>query len=555
MSVREFFMEVTRNFQTTLADRTFWVGLIAVLIFSFTRFNERQIDEEELDPPIQIASFTTRFRFKLAMLSYGGVWLVIYGVLIVLGGIPSVSEILKQWIGVAQGATGDEAKIGTPAWASLAVTAILPGLPYVRGADERLRSFLRDFASIPTKVRRTADELVAGVRSLVKEASVGQNLVSSYELLQQFVERLRDTQQRRFGRTYSDFFARNRTVLENLNRRFEEIAGDRLKANGSIDQSAPLLEALSKRIARFVVCAVLSVEPDEVRAYNVLSNTLAVPGISAPRFRFTASQIWLGIAVVVLAVVVGYIAANIGVLVYFRVADGGNQYIPQTSLDLQIIGILVKAGSVIGILAIPMFIMPLVFGAAVQMYLLDRAQFGSRLEWHEKAVAWVLTFLGTYGLALLPALVIAAIGTALQEKSEVRIDRWWPWAVSPAAVATLFVILSSRAISTNRLVTIVVDFVSHGAIASIGMLLAIAIAGAAGFDFGDGSTIEFGRVTGPLQVFGLLGAQYFSPVAVITSFIAGGTVGAIQCNISRQASQPDLRQISPANAQLAAAPA
>ena len=90
----DYAVELITTLGRIVADPSFWIGLIAVLMFSLTRFNERQRDEEEIDPPIPTRAFTTRFRYQLAALTYAGCYSLGYGGLIILGGFQFSQAIL-----------------------------------------------------------------------------------------------------------------------------------------------------------------------------------------------------------------------------------------------------------------------------------------------------------------------------------------------------------------------------------------------------------------------------------------------------------------------------
>jgi hypothetical protein len=204
------------TFGRTLADVAFWIGLIATVIFACGRFNERQMDIRELDPPVLVRAFTTRFRYSIAAFAYAGVYAAIYVLLISIGAIPEFQQYLKEWIGTV----GDEA-IGTPAWAALATTALLPAIPVFRRMDEQLRLFLYDFASIPLKARNLAQEVVSGVHQ--KSRAAGRDgAAATYETMREAI-RMLSTFNRRAARGYMRFFHDNVLLEEELHNRFERL--------------------------------------------------------------------------------------------------------------------------------------------------------------------------------------------------------------------------------------------------------------------------------------------------------------------------------------------
>lgn len=494
-----------------LADPSFWIGLVAVGMFGWTRFNDRQWDEEEIDPRIPTRSFTTRFRYHLAALTYTGAYGILYVALIVLGSFPFSQRLLVEFIGTIEGKD-----IGTPAWAAMAVTAVLPALPFFKRLDQGLRARFHNFASIPLKVRHLADEILAGLTRAPGAAAHGGRKV--YASLEDCVKRLKTSPRLSAARDYGDFFARYRSVQEDLAEQVEGAASDDNGRAHAERVSSAQWQSVNKRLSRLIACAVLHVERDEFAARDVLSSELAIPRISPGRWRFTLNQIALGGFAVVLAVFAGFGGGGL-VEVHSYQSFAGDATVPQIAVTL------LASVFMIGVLAIPIFVLPVIFAAGVQMYLLDRKQFGLRLEWHDLLLARVVTFLGAYLAALLPALVMAAIHAHFRDDDAapmaqaVPIAHWLPWALPPAAMATLFVIQSTFGLTASKSVNGAIDFAAHAAVAVAATMAAYWLSMLAGFQ--------------PETALGVP-SQSFLRIAVMTAALTGGTLGAVECAVSRR---------------------
>jgi hypothetical protein len=487
-----------------LADASFWAGLGAVFVFSWARFNERQLDEEETDPPLAVRSFTTRFRYQLAAITYTGCYSIIYLLLIVLGTLPASQRLLISLIGTIEGKD-----IGTPAWAAMVATAILPAFKLFNNLDQRIRVALQRFASIPLKARHLADEIVVGLTTLNTSTNnpVAPYGAATYASVQDYIERLKASPRLSAQKAYRQFFSKYQHIFESLNKKCKALS---VTASMTEQPNAPLQEQwefVVRRLSRLVACSVLHVESDEFKAREVLYNELGIPGIQASSWRFTTSQILLGALTMISAVVLGIVGSAAYKVVTF----------PSTEISLSLILAISYQSLLVGALAIPMFILPLVYAAGVQMYLLDRQQMGDPLEWHELLLARIFTFCMSYALALLPAMIVAAIA-ARRDGGSVDFLVWAPWAIPPAAVATLFVIVSTVTWTHSRVLNTAMDFVSHASVAWLTTRLAMLLADAAGLQ----ADVAFGVPPGTIAF-----------VAPTTAFFVSGTMGALQCNISR----------------------
>ncbi|MCP4328046.1 MAG: hypothetical protein GY791_06370 [Alphaproteobacteria bacterium] len=512
------FDDVLRTLGTTLADPAFWVGLGVVFVFSQGRYSLMKADIEELDPPVYPRSFTTRFRYYLASFTYTGVYVAVYFGLIIIGSFPELQQYLVTFIGTIEGKD-----VGAPAWAAMAVTAVLPAVPVVARIDQRLRDFLDEFASIPLKARAIAEDVITGIRMNLErvgndESNAGPSLGSIERDLRVFEEicdrirRLKNSRRFRAAKAYFLFFAKNQAFQDRLEEQFEAIHNDVQEGLRDADFFHDHLEAMLKRIARYLVCAVLQVENNEYKARNVLAGELEIHAVRVVGWQFKTGQIIVGIVTVGLVTIIGSTLSA-----YLLLIETGS------AIESSIIVYFIEIGVAWSVLAVPMFMLPLMFGAGTQLYLLDREQFMGALEWDDKLVAAILTFAGCYGLAVLPALLLAVldantemVSTGSSENARVVIQQIFPWAVPPALVGTIFVLMSNLRLSDHRAINFVVDLVAHGVPAAVVSLIVVKLTYALG-----------------LAVRGVP-EEYFLIAAPVTAGFIGGSLGALQCLISRQ---------------------
>lgn len=314
------------------------------------------------------------------------------------------------------------------------------------------------------------------------------------------------------ARDYGEFFARYRSIQDDLPKQIEAGSGRDIGASETKRVSNSQWQSVNKRLSRLVACAVLHVERDEFEARDVLSNELEIPRIAAGPWRFTLNQIALGGFAVVLAVFIGFGGGGL-LEVHSYQSFGPNATASQIVLTL------LTSVFMIGILAIPIFVLPITFAAGIQMYLLDRKQFGLTLEWQDLLLARVVTFLGAFLVALLPALVMAAIYARFRNGGSVPIMHWLPWAIPPAAVATLFVIQSTFGLTSSKSVNGAIDFATHAAVAVVATMVAAWLSALAGFQPETALAVP---------------SQSFLRIAVMTAALTGGTLGAVECAVSRR---------------------
>src|SRR5262249_14999721 len=220
-----FLASTTQTLNNSLADATFWIGLVSVFLFAHSRFDISLPGTDEMSPPIVPRSFTTRFRYHLAGFTYVGLFVFIYFGLLLVGCFPFLQEVLKAWFGSLD--AGGKS-IGSPAWAALAATTLLPSAPGFGTVDEKIRQALQDFASIPAKARLIAKEIVGSIpvdhqtterasdddlRGIVDDVIYHKN---RFEVIRRLWTKLANIDDVRAARRYNNFFHNTKKVVDSL---------------------------------------------------------------------------------------------------------------------------------------------------------------------------------------------------------------------------------------------------------------------------------------------------------------------------------------------------
>jgi len=488
--------------QSNLATMSLWIGLVTVLFFAIGRFNEPRKDLEGLDPPIYVRNFTTRFRYNFAALTYAGLYSVFFMILICAGSIPALQEFLKDSIGSVPG-MGNES-VGTPQWAALAITAALPTLPPVARFDQRLREALQNFASIPVKAQSIADEILTDIRS--QQGGSDLQEPETFEKLDTLVAGLGGLKRRRAAQAYSGFFARNNATLEVIRKKAAGLPKLQEIPEDQVQFYAAEWERMNKRLSRLAVCALLTVEVDEYSVRKTLRDDFAMSGIQVGEWRFRSTQILFAVMIVIAVTSVAAVGTT-----YFGLSAMDNS---KVTLDLMLK--LVGRFLVAGVLWVPVFLLPLLFCAGVQMYLIDLEHFGEKPEADTRAFFFLVTAFGAVVSAMLPVTAIGVIVTALMHESP-ELAQTLPWAGPPALFAIMFALLSRRQLFDSSALNAGADFIMHGAAAAGSGWCA------AKLSIFFGLQPQLHRI--PLELVPL--------VATVTSGLIGGTLGAVQCAISR----------------------
>lgn len=206
----------------TIRDYSFWTGLLTVFAFALGRFNERYIDEKNIDPPLPARYFTSRYRYYSAACIFSSAYVFFYVFLIVLFSFQFLQVV---WISLFPSVP--DSTIGTPAWAAMVLTVVAPTVPVVVRVESAIRSWLQEFSDTPYKARDLAEEFVDTLlksdrtSTRIEDASVP-TLVAVFDELEGLQTYLTTGGHRIAGQRYKTFFAENSDVLNSTIEQFRK---------------------------------------------------------------------------------------------------------------------------------------------------------------------------------------------------------------------------------------------------------------------------------------------------------------------------------------------
>jgi hypothetical protein len=496
---------VRRTLEQSLAEPSFWMGMILVFLFAQSRFQVTKLGGDEIDPPVAARSFTTRFRYFVASATYVGVYEFIFCALLSVGSFPFLQKMLTSLVGSLD---VEGQQIGSPAWAALVTTSLLPSLPGFSGADDRLRDFLHEFASIPATARQVGNDLLQSLRKRLASNSEPGNeddfrqlqlAREAFDYLAARARTLRRLTNTRASRGYQRFFDKYQSYWKTLE---DELAQLEKTAKGQTLE--PIIRdriaAVPNKAARYIACATLLVEDSEYLARQRLMNVFGLADMNVVGWQFRLVQIFISTVCVAVGTLAGALAAA-----WISNAWGGDPDPLRKALT--------QAPRYFTwvLYSVPMFTLPLIFAAGVRMYLTDLAEFGEdTLEWEDRLAAGIVTFIGAYGLSCLPLLIAEAITAPPQ--AGVNLERILPWGFAPAAFAVIFMLMSAQRLAGTdsagaRALNAVIDIGAHAIPAAL-----LSYAAAAYLDLPKTVALS---------------------AAITTGFIAA-LLGPIQCAISRR---------------------
>lgn len=499
--------EAVTIFGRSVVNPSFWTGLLMVYLFCHTGFRIHSCEGDELDPPVVARSYTTRLRYGIAEGTYIGGYFMMYILLVCIGSFPFLQGLFKALVGTVE-VVGEE-RIGSPAWAALAATSLLPSVPAMKELDQALRDFLHDFASVPVKAHRLAEDLL---RAVHEEAGGGnanpRSLAPRREeflRLWHIAKSLVESGNPRARRQYRAFFKTLPDFLETLQSRRQSIEA----GIGNRDEATSLelaeYEATLRRMSRYVSCAMLSAEAGEYEARKRLHREMGMSGVRVVGWQFRIEQILIAIVLVSLAMVAGGLAA---MAVYEHLVGS----------DLKKVADWVPVFAKWSLYTAPMFTLPLIFASGVKLYMVDRELYQrDPMQWEDKFTAYLVTFCGSFFLGAFPVMVGVSLHMALNPKATWRPDvgRYLLLGMLPAFFCVVFLLRSSAkralvspgvpgAAAWNSLV----DFAVHGG-----------VVGAAGY---------------LLSLYVFPGDEKMQWMALVIPTCIAGAMGWIQCAISRR---------------------
>jgi hypothetical protein len=503
------------NLSRIISDVSFWTCLVSVFLFAYSRFNVSLPDTDELAPPLKPRSFTVVFRFLHAAFIYLGVYGLTYFALLYAGSFPLFQNWLATLFGGLVDSSGQEAKVGTPAWAALVATAAVPAMPWLAKLDEAVRSKLHDLASIPRKAELIGFAILRAPgfppapklppnppRALVTAAVTTHR--ARFARLSELWNDLQQIEDQRARARYEAFFRDNQSVL------------DALAADFAVDLSEPSglhpkvfedrLDAKVRKAARLTGCALIHAEAPE----SEIENRLSALGLATGKLGldFRAAHLIVAFFALCLMTIVGcYVAA----LAYGATA----------TTDATLFAILGEHSwrfLLWGAISDVVYLLPLLLAVGVAMYLVDRTLMNDASRSVERLAIHILTFAGAAGLALFillgwsfVLLQVTASATTAADQPTVEIGRILPWVLPPALLATLFLSLSDRKPLASRTLDVLLDVTVCGGAAAAASALALAFTVAQGYGYAK------------------LPPGFMWYLAPITAAMIGVTIGAIVC--------------------------
>ena len=521
----------------TLQDVSFWTGLLTIAAFSQGRFSEKQLDHEELDPPLPARSFTSRFRYHSAASLYMGAFVALYCALVVVGSMPGLQGVLKDLFGSFKAVDGaaltDDGgsgalEIGTPAWAAMVLMVLAPTIPWLRRTELSFRLWLQDFSNIPFKARELGEDILAALAKFHGEPegidrASPRELTHVFEGLRKVREHLSQAGRSRRSEKYRSTFLEHDELLKRTERRFSFVVGELrqipARARGAAEDGPPdaptaqELRVLTRRYSRLLACILLQIEAEEFYARRLLRRIPELEAVPLSDYRFGRGQILIGILVIVsLAVLLGPLASLVV-----------NRFLLGAVLSPEQVWNMIAYWFQWGLAASVAFILPVTFAAAIHLYLIDRKYFREdEGGWGQTAATLLLAFFGCYGLALLPIVAVQA-WRASAEGAFLGLFEAMLMSLPPAVVSVLYIWLSSRSFGASRGRTLLMDFTAFaltagcvaGGVAAVLTVRTLSSIGAE--DFRD---------------FPTLIVLHLGPV--VTATIVAGVFGALQCAMSQE---------------------
>lgn len=507
------------GFLTTLGQSlsypAFWVGFGLVVFFALNRFAVSEACSDVVDPPVMARSFTTRFRYYLSATAYIGCYEFFFGLLVGIGSFPFLQGLLKEWIGSLELANG-EAVIGTPAWAALVVTSVLPAAPGFRMIDKHVREALHRFASIPLKARALAAEILELVsRTEPKGDNAGGDNAARQQAgqlgwLYHAVEILQDGGENpRNASDYSQFFSRYGGVLQQTRRRKEQLDESLVQSENVVPVIANELNSQVNNAARFLSCALLQIEPSERAVRHTLRETLGLGELPKLEFDFNFKQIIIGLILILLLTFV------IGVMTLGMVLPEG------TRMSMPMIGFIAGWLPYAALMLVP----PFIFAAGVQLHFMDVRQSRSQdAAFEDKLLALIGLFVGSFGIGILPPLAGMAMGAHIESNKWVM--QVLPFGLTPACVGITFYLLATRSFLQSKWQAGILDFIVFAVVAGVCTWLSTYVATGFGLDIATAAQAPAFDNAVALRVF------------PVTAAVLVGVVGALQCSISRRTEVP-----------------
>jgi hypothetical protein len=511
---------------------------VTVFAFSQGRFSEKQIDIENIDPPLPARYFTSRFRYISSALVFAGAYVILYICLIIVGSLPAFQDVLKPLFGSLAGAprgdapSAQNADIGTPAWAAMLIMVVAPTVPRIRRIEQSFRFWLQEFSDTPFKARELADEIIQSLLAslgppLRLEDALEPELVAVFDRLEELRQKLTASGRSKRDQNYREFFSEQGEILSQTLNQFRIIQGELValrkggrRARPSIqsDAQVPSLSAppshrtqmvtLVRRLGRLIACALLYAESEEFAVRERLREMPHLSDFARASFQFTIVQVLLAMFMIALVAIV----AGPVISVIINLSSG--VVTPDQLLEQ------IKEWSARGVVLAVAFVLPMFLVAAVRLYLIDLTVHGrGEMSWQENMMMLLLTFIGCYGLSVLPQMAFQAYEGG-QQFSSTNLALASLHALPPAIANSAFVKISEfhwRGTTTRNAVFDFAIFAGLGgasAVIAAALLSLMYLQGAGNFE----GFIPFFQLEIPFA---------------FTVALVSGLNGALQCGASR----------------------
>lgn len=401
-------------------------------------------DPKEL--PLPPRSFTTFFRYALALSTYFGGYASAYLAFILLASVPATREMMSDIL-TSLGVQIDQV-VGSPAWGAVLVTAILPSVKGFKQVDDWGRGRLQDFASIPVKAKLISEELVdhlKGGKLEINENSSRQQISAAIKIHRERFEHLQTAWKKLHqitapiaGRRYRKFYKEND---QKIMQRFEHEFAGRPAEGKTLDlASARHIEDHHReavlRLARYIICGMLLSEGTEYRVRDRLKNELKI-NVKQNALNFGFKHLVVLVIMVIVVIVSTYFSAFIyhlwyGVSPICTSAAGHYDCSAHAELreifshNIQFFGW--------GIQTFIMYALPIAVAAAAAMFKLDQKASKSALNPIDYLFLAILTFAAT---AMLCFFMLLAFGITIPKYlggTELKLNVLVPWIIPPALV-------------------------------------------------------------------------------------------------------------------------
>jgi len=547
-----------QTFGQSINEIAFWIGAGSVLLFAHNRFKIQSVPPDTLDPPVHARALTTRLRYGIAQFTYMSIYWAIFVMLVCFGSFQEFQDLLEKVVGSIP--WDDQSTVASPAWAALVATTVLPSVPGFNSIDQRIRTFLHDISSIPTKAHRLARDILKAARAETTELS-GQPLPGlTYLKLRELIDQLANKERTPTARMFCSFRREQQEFLDDIQKKFTP--GER-DLPPQVEEV--YLKELLVKLSRFLSCALLSSQPDELTARRHLKKL----GLDLPEagWQFRIEQIAVSVVTVAALTLVGGYAANLLMLGVGHAMN--NQDLAHIEWGAVFIGELISWV----LYAVPMFTLPLIFAAGVKLYLVDRQRYAAELDGEDAKIPWedlylasAVAFIGAYFLACFP--VLLGFGARIDGATDMgaistMVKMAIAWGLPPAIFAVIFMHRSSAQpgkLWPGRFA----DFFIHGLPVGLASTLLAFIFINPTLVIIDPPVINQAPALGVVPyheaIPGFDTAAYLNParevnlfkstlsplqmrimIGVVSWFVAG-CLGAINCSISRRSLNPTARK-------------